>query len=268
MTTTLKPGITTRGEGHGRAERKPLPQYSLAQILGVWAGAALPMAALAWLGVPLLAAAIQGPAAWPQAILIALTTGLIWQFALVLILVRREQGTLRWSVLKDALWLRAPRSPKTGRTGGLLWLLVIPLAFLVYARELLPKLPAPAGRDLGDFLQSPDRAGVLLRQLDLVRADARHVPLQHRAGRGAALPRSAPAPDAGGVRPARLARERGPVRAVPLACAVGDPGAAGERVHPVMAITSVSERTTRDHRAQLTEHRAGSAPPAARPAVM
>jgi membrane protease YdiL (CAAX protease family) len=155
MTTTLKPGITTRGEGRAQAERKPQPQYSLAQILGVWAGAALPMAALAWLGVPLLAAAIPGPAAWAQAILIALTTGLIWQFALVLILVRREQGTLRWSVLKDALWLRAPRSPKTGRTGGLLWLLVIPLAFLVYARELLPKLPAPAGRDLGDFLQSP-----------------------------------------------------------------------------------------------------------------
>jgi uncharacterized protein len=156
MTSTLKSLTATRGaRPPGRAERKPLPQYSLTQILGVWAGAALPMAALAWLGVPLLAAAIQGPAAWPQAILIALTTGLIWQFALVLILVRREQGTLRWSVLKDALWLRAPRSPKTGRTGGLLWLLVIPLAFLVYARELLPKLPAPAGRDLGDFLQSP-----------------------------------------------------------------------------------------------------------------
>lgn len=155
MTTTMKPGTAARRDDRDHAERKLLPQYSLAQILGVWAGAALPMAALAWLGVPWLAAAIQGPAAWPQAILLALTTGLIWQFALVLILVRREQGTLRWSVLKDALWLRPPRSPKTGRTGGLLWLLVIPLTLLVYAREALPKLPPPAGRDLGDFLQSP-----------------------------------------------------------------------------------------------------------------
>lgn len=155
MTTTMKPGTAARRDDRDHAERKLLPQYSVAQILGVWAGAALPMAALAWLGVPWLAAAIQGPAAWPQAILLALTTGLIWQFALVLILVRREQGTLRWSVLKDALWLRAPRSPKTGRTGGLLWLLVIPLTLLVYAREALPKLPPPAGRDLGDFLQSP-----------------------------------------------------------------------------------------------------------------
>ena len=152
--TTPKSGTTPRGEDRAGAHAKPLPQYSLPQILGVWAAAALPMAALAWIAVPWLASALQGPAAWPQAILLALTVGLIWQFALVLILVRREQGTLRWPVLKDALWLRAPRSPKTGRKGGLLWLLVIPLTLLVYGREALPKLPAPAGRDLGDFLQS------------------------------------------------------------------------------------------------------------------
>lgn len=137
-----------------RGDRKPLPQYSLPGILGVWAGAAAPMAALAWLGVPWLAGAFDGPVAWPQAILVCLTAGLVWQFLLVMILVRREQGTLRWSVLKDALWLRAPVSPKTGRTGGLLWLLLIPLAMLVFLREELPKLPAPDGRDLGEFLQS------------------------------------------------------------------------------------------------------------------
>lgn len=152
---TRKDRIAMRGENRDGDAPKPLPQFSLSQILGVWAGAALPMAALAWLAVPWLAAStFAGPAAWPQAILVALTAGLIWQFVLVLILVHREQGTLRWSVLKDALWLRAPQSPKTGRKGGLLWLLLIPLALLVYARELLPKLPAPDGRDLGEFLQS------------------------------------------------------------------------------------------------------------------
>jgi uncharacterized protein len=152
--TTSKIGSTARVEPTDGGERKPLPQYSLAKIVGVWAGAALPMAAFAWLGVPWLASGFSGPAAWPQAILVALTAGLVWQFVLVLTLVRREQGTLRWSVLKDALWLRAPRSPKTGRRGGILWLLLIPLALLVYAREMLPKLPAPDGRDLGEFLQS------------------------------------------------------------------------------------------------------------------
>ncbi|MFC0682791.1 lysostaphin resistance A-like protein [Lysobacter korlensis] len=154
MSSTTHKTVTTTGDDRSGPEPKPLPQYSLTRILGVWAGAALPMAAMAWLGVPWLAAAFDGPAAWPQAILVALTAGLVWQFVFVLLLVHREQGTLRWSVLKEALWLRAPLSPKTGRKGGRLWLLLVPLVLLVYAREELPKLPAPDGRDLGDFLQS------------------------------------------------------------------------------------------------------------------
>ena len=105
---------------------KPLPQYSLGKILAVWAGAALPMAAMAWVVAPVLAGAFADPTAWPKALALSLTAGLIWQFVLVLLLVHREQGTLRWSVLKDALWLRAPRSPRTGRRGGWLWLLALP----------------------------------------------------------------------------------------------------------------------------------------------
>jgi membrane protease YdiL (CAAX protease family) len=133
---------------------KPLPQYSLGKIMGVWAGAALPMAAMAWVVAPMIAGAFADPTAWPKALALSLTAGLIWQFVLVLLLVHREQGTLRWSVLKDALWLRAPMSRRTGRRGGRLWLLAIPLVILVYAREEVPKLAAPVGRDLGDFLQS------------------------------------------------------------------------------------------------------------------
>ena len=88
-------------------------QYSLAKILGIWAAAALPMAALAWVVAPLVAAQLDGPAAMARALLAGLTVGLIWQFVLVLVLVYRERGSLRWSVLKDALWLRSPRrAPK------------------------------------------------------------------------------------------------------------------------------------------------------------
>src|SRR4051794_34821865 len=100
-----------------------LPQYSRRRVLGGWAAAALPMGGLAWIGAPLLAGAIGGPAAWPRALVLALTTGLIWQFLLVLILLRREQGPLRWPVVKHALWLHAPQSPRTGRRGGRLWLI-------------------------------------------------------------------------------------------------------------------------------------------------
>ena len=160
-TPTTEPRMATRPTPHHR--RPPegtsedpgqLPQYSLQRILAIWAGAALPIAALAWLGAPLLAGALDGPSAWPRALVLTLTVGLVWQFVLVLLLVRSEQGSLRWSVLRRALWLQAPRSPRSGRRGGWLWLLLLPLVTLVAAKEMLPKVPAPADRDLALFLQS------------------------------------------------------------------------------------------------------------------
>ena len=90
-------------------------QYTRRQIAGIWAAAALPVAALAWVVAPWLADQLDGPAALPRALLVTLTLGLVWQFLLVLLLVHRERGSLRWPVLKDALWLQAPRSPSTGR---------------------------------------------------------------------------------------------------------------------------------------------------------
>jgi len=136
------------------AEPARLPQYGLARILGTWAAAALPMAGLAWLAAPWLAHRLDGPTALPRALILMLTAGLVWQFVLVLVLVRREQGSLRWQVLKDALWLRAPRRPSTGRRGGRAWLIVIPLIVALGAKELLPGLPIPATRDMGLFLGS------------------------------------------------------------------------------------------------------------------
>lgn len=130
------------------------PQYTLAGVLGTWAAAALPMGALAWLIGPWLAHTLNGPAALPRALILCLTAGLVWQGVLVLFLVRREQGSLRWAVVKDALWLHAPRHPKSGRRGGRLWLVLVPLMFALAAEELVPSLPTPGNRDLGLFLGS------------------------------------------------------------------------------------------------------------------
>jgi predicted ABC-type exoprotein transport system permease subunit len=67
-------------------------QYSLVQILAVWAAAAIPMAVLAWVIAPLLGALLGGgDTAFIKALLLCLTAGLIWQFVLTLILVRRER---------------------------------------------------------------------------------------------------------------------------------------------------------------------------------
>src|SRR3954449_4180132 len=83
-----------------------VPQYSPLRVLGVWAAAALPMAVLAWGVAPRLADALDGPTALSRALILSLTAGMFWELVLVLILVRHEQGSLRWSVLTSALWLR------------------------------------------------------------------------------------------------------------------------------------------------------------------
>src|SRR5215212_1829066 len=129
-------------------------QYSLAQILAVWAAAALPMGALAWVVAPLVAGRLDGPVPLTRALLVLLTVGLIWQFVLVILLVHRERGSLRWSVLKDALWLHSPRSPRTGRVGGRLWLVIIPCVLIFWAEEFIPSFPPVASHTFGTFVQS------------------------------------------------------------------------------------------------------------------
>src|SRR5215207_5803802 len=88
-------------------------QYSLAEILGVWAAAAVPMGVLAWIVAPWLRDQLGGRDPFAEALLICLTVGLVWQFVLILIIIRRELGGLQWSRVIDALWLRPPRDPKT-----------------------------------------------------------------------------------------------------------------------------------------------------------
>jgi membrane protease YdiL (CAAX protease family) len=134
-----------------------IPQYSRRAIVAIWAAAALPMAALAWLVAPALAHHLSGDGNVPlvKALLVSLTGGLVWQFVLVAVLVGREQRSLRWSTLREALWLGSPRSPRSGRAGGRVWLALIPLVAAFGAEELLSSgVPYPANRDMGTFLDS------------------------------------------------------------------------------------------------------------------
>jgi CAAX protease family protein len=148
------------GLGAGQAEEADryaaVKQYSLAQIVAVWAAAALPMGILAWIVAPAIKDSFSGPGNVPmmKTLVVLLGAGLIWQFVLVASLLWFEQRSLRWSTVRDALWLRSPRSPKSGRVGGGLWLVVIPLIALFAVEEFLPALSHPANRDLGKFLDS------------------------------------------------------------------------------------------------------------------
>jgi membrane protease YdiL (CAAX protease family) len=151
---TVLPATTAEPVDRDADRYEAIQQYSLKKILAVWAAAALPMGALAWIVAPALKDQFSGPEPLIQALLVCLTAGLIWQFVLVVILVRREVGTLAWPRVRDALWLRAPRSPKTRRVGGKVWWWAILFALLFAAWGAVPDVPSPASRDFQTFVGS------------------------------------------------------------------------------------------------------------------
>jgi CAAX protease family protein len=126
-----------------------IKQYSLAKILAVWVAAAAPMGILAWVVAPAIKDSFSGTGTIPmiKALLLCLLAGLVWLCVLVAGLVWREQRTLRWTVVRNVLWLRSPRSPKTGRVGGRLWLMVIPLTLLFALGGFVPTSSTPKDRD-------------------------------------------------------------------------------------------------------------------------
>jgi uncharacterized protein len=155
MNNTLLSTVNARADT--AASNVEIPQLRIPGIFAVWASAALPMAALAWLVAPALAGRFAGTGIVPmmKALIVCLDLGLVWQFVLVAILVRRERQTLRWSTVREALWLRSPRSPRSGRVGGRIWLILIPLILAVTAvNELIPTFAAPENRVLATLVAS------------------------------------------------------------------------------------------------------------------
>jgi uncharacterized protein len=145
-------------------------QYSLAKILGIWALAAAPMGILSWIVIPLVAPDFGSEPLRSGVTRIALLTlGLIWLFVLSMIIVRREEGDLRWATLKKRLRLNTPRDPATGVPHARLWLWVIPFLIGVAVVELVlgsalenvwvsvvPFLAEPPGYSFDAILGSPE----------------------------------------------------------------------------------------------------------------
>src|SRR6476659_1230861 len=83
---------------HSTPSTRQSAQYSLAEILGLWALAAAPMGILGWIVFPRLAPDFASdPLGAGVTRLGLLTLGLVWLFVLSLIIVRREEGDLRWA---------------------------------------------------------------------------------------------------------------------------------------------------------------------------
>jgi len=145
-------------------------QYSLARILGIWALAAIPMGILSWIVFPALSPDFDSdPLGAGVTRVVLLTLGLIWLFVLSMIIVRQEEGDLRWATIKRRLWLNTPRDPKTGETRRRLWLWLVPfligitvweLALTSYADGLwvsiFPFFAEPPGYSMAAVLESQE----------------------------------------------------------------------------------------------------------------
>ena len=123
--------------GRSAAAAEEGGQYSLAKILGIWALAAVPMGVLSWVVFPAVSPDYAtDPFGAGVTRLVLLAVGLIWLFVLSMIIVRQEQGDLRWATIKRRLWLNTPRDPKTGEPRRRLWLWLIPLLLGITLWEL------------------------------------------------------------------------------------------------------------------------------------
>lgn len=133
-----------------------ITQYSPERILALWAAAAVPMGLLAWVLAPWLKDQLSTRDPFIDALLICFNAGLLWTLTLVLIMVRRERGSLAWPVVRDALWLQRPQDPRTGHTRGTRWgwwaLLFLVLTAVINAGFIDPKGPLP--RDLPNALDT------------------------------------------------------------------------------------------------------------------
>jgi membrane protease YdiL (CAAX protease family) len=91
------------------------------------------MAVLGWFVAPAFAPEPGKPGFERLGIM---TIGLIWQFILSMVLVYREAGNLRWTTIKECLWLNHPHSPKTGRVDTQLWWWIAPLIIMTAVYEM------------------------------------------------------------------------------------------------------------------------------------
>jgi membrane protease YdiL (CAAX protease family) len=145
--TELTPPTERQTAGTNR-NTSDLPQYSLGLVLALWAAATLPMGLLAWVVAPWLSHRLTSRDPFIDALLICFNVGLLWMLLMVLLMVRREQRSLAWHNVRDALRLRPPRDPRTGRVGGRVWWWVLLFTVLSAGVNALPLDPTgPLPRD-------------------------------------------------------------------------------------------------------------------------
>ena len=122
ITDTLSQKAIQESMHHTQAEQ--VDQYTLWQILGIWALVALPTALISWVVAPIIipySPLYPGITYW-----LLMIAGMAWQFVVSLVIIYRELGTLRWSAIRQRTWLQTPRDPRTDQPNRKLFWWVLP----------------------------------------------------------------------------------------------------------------------------------------------
>lgn len=119
-------------------------QYTLWQILSIWLVGSAPIWVLAWVVAPIILP--RSPLQPGITYWMLMIAGMAWQFIVSLVIMYRELGTLRWSLIRKRTWLQTPRDPKTDRPDPKLfwWLLPILLVYGLWFEVLADYADAPA----------------------------------------------------------------------------------------------------------------------------
>jgi membrane protease YdiL (CAAX protease family) len=104
-------------------------QYTLWQILGIWASVALPMGLIYWVVMPIL---LSRGDVNPFVYLFLIVGCLVWQGVVAYLILRREVQPSTWQGVKDRLWWHTPFNPRTGEPSKWLYLWTIPLSVLAF----------------------------------------------------------------------------------------------------------------------------------------
>jgi uncharacterized protein len=145
-------------------------QYTLWQILGIWLVGSAPMWLLSWVAYPVLSAGLT-PVDAGLLRMKLLLAGVIWQFALAMIILYREEGDIRPGTVSRRFWLNHPVSARTGETKKALWWWIIPFFLMIALLELglrpaliqlwtaiFPFFAEPEGYDLSALFSPEMRA--------------------------------------------------------------------------------------------------------------
>jgi membrane protease YdiL (CAAX protease family) len=94
-------------------------------MLTIWASVALPMGVIYWVVMPILTPRVDVNPGMLYLNLVVL--GMVWEGVVAYVILRREVKPFTWENIKDRLWLRVPRNPKTRGPSKWLYLWMIPL---------------------------------------------------------------------------------------------------------------------------------------------